>query len=285
MKKIIIIILCTSFISASWAEGKEIAITIDDLPFVGTTHNTPGNLQRESDRFHSILNALLETHVPATGFIIAGSIEKDQWQLLEAFKNNGLQLGNHTYSHPSLNAMSAEKYIADVTKADTILTPLLGEKKYFRYPYLAESHGAKKEQVYQFLKENNYIIAPVTIDSKDYRFNAQLLAISWRERSKHINYIKEKYLNYVWQQTLRAEARGKNRSGGVERQILLIHANLLNSHCLKDIIKMYQSRGYTIVSLEEALKSPAPVLNDVEPETKNNDSPTSQEINLNHSAL
>lgn len=249
------------FSQCLYAEIKEIAITIDDLPFVGTTHNTPGNLQREHDRFLNIVQALLDHNVPATGFVIAGSIEKDQWALLEEFKNKGFILGNHTYSHPSLNTMSAEKYISDIERADKILAPLLEQKKYFRYPYLAESAGAKKEAVHRYLAENNYVIAPVTIDSKDYLFNAQLLAIHWRQRDKNLTHIKKRYLSYIWNQTLRAEARAKNRNGEPARQILLIHANLLNSHFLGDVIDLYQSNGYTVVSLDEAIKSPAPALN------------------------
>ena len=41
------------------------------------------------------------------------------------------------------------------------------------------------------------------------------------------------------------------------RHIVLIHANLLNSHFLGDIIHMYRSHGYKFITLEEALKQPA----------------------------
>ncbi len=35
----------------------------------------------------------------------------------------------------------------------------------------------------------------------------------------------------------------------------MIHANLLNSFCLGDIIEMYKSHGYRFISLTEALKN------------------------------
>ncbi|MDX1836910.1 hypothetical protein [Legionella taurinensis] len=38
---------------------------------------------------------------------------------------------------------------------------------------------------------------------------------------------------------------------------MLIHANLLNSLVLKDIIEMYQKNGYKIVSLDEILSAGA----------------------------
>ncbi|WP_133131376.1 polysaccharide deacetylase family protein [Legionella yabuuchiae] len=247
-----ILLALSVFSTTSIAQVREIAITIDDLPFVGTTHNKPGNLNRERERFLSILQSLKEHNVPATGFVVAGTIEKDQWELLEEFKNAGLTIGNHTYSHINLNRSSAERYINDIAKADQVLAPLMTGPKYFRYPYLAEGKGETKEAVLNFLTENQYIVAPVTIDSKDFKFNAALLAIHWRNRDKHVNRIKNQYLNYIWRQTLRAE---KKANGKPVKQILLIHANLLNSHVMGDIIQMYKDQGYKFITLTEALSN------------------------------
>ena len=41
------------------------------------------------------------------------------------------------------------------------------------------------------------------------------------------------------------------------KQIILLHANLLNSHFLGDIIQMYRDHGYKFITLEEALENPA----------------------------
>ncbi|MFC3909350.1 polysaccharide deacetylase family protein [Legionella dresdenensis] len=267
------ILLGMTAFSTCYAEVKEIAITIDDLPFVGSTNNDPNKLRRENERFMLILQALKDHNVPATGFVIAGSIEKDQWQLLEKFRDDGFVLGNHTYTHKSLNNVSAEKYIDDVDRADSKLAPLMTGQKYFRYPYLAESKGEKKQAVYDYLAQHNYKIAPVTIDSKDYRFNEQLFAIPYRLRPQNLNQIKKRYLGYIWSQTLRAEAKAKKNNGEGSRQILLIHANLLNSHFLGDIIEMYQKNGYKFITLSEALEGTAPSI-----EKPINDTPKNEDI-------
>lgn len=250
-KKLLSSILLASVVAqTAYAQGKEIAITIDDLPFVGTNSATKGNLGRAHDRFGKILDALVNAHVPATGFVIANSIATGQWELLQAFRDAGFGLGNHTYSHADLNRTSAERYIAEIAKADKILSPVMTQPKYFRYPYLAEGRGATKQAVQNYLVENQYIIAPVTIDSKDYQFNERLLHISWRVRDEYVPKIKKEYLNYVWQQTLKAEKQSKD---GSSTQILLVHANLLNSHCLADLIQMYKDHGYQFVTLDQAL--------------------------------
>lgn len=248
----------------------EIAITIDDLPFVGSGTNTPSSLKRTQERFMALMNALVENQVPATGFVIGGAIAKNEWDFLETFRNqNGLTLGNHTYTHKSLNGMTAEKYIADIERADKKLEPVMSEPKYFRFPYLAEGKGEKKQQVMEYLKEHHYTVAPVTVDSKDYEFNAQFYRIPYRQRPERLAQFKKRYLAFIWQQTLRAEKKAKKVDGQPVKQILLIHANLINSLCLGDIIQMYKDNGYKFISLSEALAgNTAPVINDSVPQAK-----------------
>lgn len=237
-----------------FAEDREIAITIDDLPFVASGTNTPSSFKRTEERFMAIIKALVDNQVPATGFIIGGAVAKNEWPFLEAFRNQGFTLGNHTYTHRSLNSITAKQYIADIDKADVKLASIMTEPKYFRFPYLAEGSGKKKQSVQEYLVAHQYTIAPVTIDSKDYEFNAQLYHIAYRNRAKNIGQFKKRYLAYIWKQTLRAEKSSKKVDGQPTKQILLIHANLLNSYCLGDVIEMYKKNGYKFITLEEALK-------------------------------
>jgi len=253
MKRYTFLLLALLAVAAD-ATTREIAITIDDLPLVASGMNNPGNVQRATERFSQIVNAFKKYNVPATGFIIAGAIEKGQWEFLEQFRAAGFTLGNHTYSHYNLNRMSAEKYIADVERADKKLSPIMTTPKYFRYPYLAEGNKDTKEKVKDYLAANQYTIAPVTIDSKDFNFNEMTYKVPFRSRPAYIQKLKPRYLDYIWKQTLAAEKKAKNNG----KQILLIHANVLNSYLLEDVLEMYQKNGYKFISLAEALKDPAP---------------------------
>ena len=56
---------------------------------------------------------------------------------------------------------------------------------------------------------------------------------------------------------MKAEKRSSDKP---VKQILLVHANLLNSHFLGDVIQMYKNNGYRFISLTEALANTAPLV-------------------------
>ena len=236
----------TLFASSSLAQNqtREIAITIDDLPFVGDSKNFHLNM---------IIEAFKNNDIPATGFVIAGKIQKENWPVLQKFREAGFGLGNHTLTHANLNHMATESYIHEIEAADRILKPVLTKPKFFRYPYLATSNGKKREAVLNYLTEKKYRIAPITIDSKDFVFNQLLLSVPESERRSFLTVLKPCYLDFIQKQTLKAEEHNRQARKPGQSQILLVHANLLNAYVLPDIINMYKQNGYTFISLEDAL--------------------------------
>ncbi|WP_019217216.1 polysaccharide deacetylase family protein [Legionella tunisiensis] len=236
--------------NTGFAHKRLIAITIDDLPFVGEAKNFHLNM---------IIDAIKSHEVPATGFIIAGEVSPDNWKMLHKFRDSGLGLGNHTFSHLNLNKVDTEAYIEEIDAADKMLMPVLTEPKFFRYPYLAMSGGTKKDKVLRYLSKNNYHVAPITIDSKDFIFNQLLLDVPQNQRRSFLGALKVAYIDFIWQQTLKAEEHARYNHKSDQAQILLIHANLLNAYVLPDIINLYKQNGFTFVSLEDALDTSAPI--------------------------
>ncbi|HAT2067176.1 TPA: polysaccharide deacetylase family protein [Legionella pneumophila] len=229
-----------------FAQKKAIAITIDDLPFVGEYRNFHLNM---------MMNTMKDEKVPATGFIIAKEVRPDNWEILHKFRDAGFGLGNHTFSHANLNKLKTKEYIQEIKEADSLLMPVLTEPKYFRYPYLAMSSGNKKNKILCYLEKHHYQVAPITIDSKDFVFNQRLLSVPELGRRAYLDELKPFYLDFIWQQTLKAEEHTQYHHNPAQAQILLIHANLLNAYVLPDIINLYKQNGYTFVSLEDALKT------------------------------
>jgi peptidoglycan/xylan/chitin deacetylase (PgdA/CDA1 family) len=165
-------------------------------------------------------------------------------------------------------------YIQEIETADKILAPLLTEPKFFRYPYLVMGEGNKKTQVIDYLLTQNYQVAPITIDSKDFMFNQLLLSVPEPERRHFLTMLKPCYLDFIWQQTLKAEENSRQAHKSDQAQILLIHANLLNAYVLPDIIHLYKQNGFSFVSLKEALTTEVKTKQTwVPPEYRNHPSP------------
>ncbi len=215
-------------------EHRQLAITIDDLPI-------------ESLYFQKIAQSLKDHKAPAIGFVIANAVNDSNLVDLKQFLKDGFEIGNHSYSHMNLRKNTASSYIADVDHADKILSPLMTGIKYYRYPYLAKARWRKKQRVYDYLAKNHYVIAPITIDSKDYEFNAELMKSPNQSQSEYLKQMKKRYFDFVWQQTLKAEKKQ------CTRQILLLHANQLNSYFLNDLLTMFEQHGYHFIRLQDAL--------------------------------
>lgn len=227
-----------------YAQEKTIALTIDDLPFVG-----------ESKNFHlnMIIEALTAENVPATGFIIANEVNPQVAPMLHKFREAGLGLGSHTFSHVDLNRVDTETYLQEIDSADRALSPFMTKPKFFRYPYLNEGTGTKKIKIGQFLLAKHYFVAPVSVDSKDFIFNQLLLTVPEAQRRHFLTVLKPCYLDFIWQQTLKTEENSRLARHANEPQILLIHANLLNAYVLPDIIHLYKQNGYRFIRLQQAL--------------------------------
>ena len=94
--------------ASSWAAGppeRQVAITVDDLP-AGAADRMSGTAI--DDMTAKLVGTLRDQKVPAVGFVNSGKLFKwgeadTRIKALQIWLDNGFELGNHTYSHASLN--------------------------------------------------------------------------------------------------------------------------------------------------------------------------------------
>src|SRR5829696_8624438 len=102
-------LLFTGTISAQSIQ-REIAITIDDLPVVSTRRD----LKNRQEITKKLLAHIRKAKIPAIGFVNENKLytndkrDEAQIDLLRMWLDAGLELGNHTYSHRSLNRISLD---------------------------------------------------------------------------------------------------------------------------------------------------------------------------------
>ena len=257
------VILALAVMQAAAPPARRVAITIDDGPVV--------NEMRDLANFQRITNGLIESlkaeKVPATIFVNERQLnvpgQRDgRAAVLEQWLDAGFELGNHTYSHPSVNSVPLWQFQDDVVKGEVIMKPLIeqrgGKLTWFRYPFLHSGTTAETHQgIVDFLTQRQYRVAPVTVDYADYSFAGVYSRQLARGETATAEKIKQAYLAQVDAGFDYAEKASVEVFGYEPPQILLIHCNELNSVSLRESIARMRQRGYAFISLEEAMKDRA----------------------------
>jgi peptidoglycan/xylan/chitin deacetylase (PgdA/CDA1 family) len=246
------------FAALSLAAEREVAITIDDLPRGGD--GGPRDLAGVSAMTSRLLKPFREQNVPVIGFVNAGHADelgpRGLRKILDLWLDSGANLGNHSYSHLNINDVPLEKYTADIVKGEPILRAALaarGKKlEFYRHPFLFTGPTAEiKRQMQEFLDQHGYRVAPVTLDNADYEFAALYTQPKFKER------VRRDYVPYMESVVSFFEQRSIQVVGREFPQILLIHASQLNADLMPDLLGMFSRRGYTFISLEQALADSA----------------------------
>lgn len=260
MKKAFFLITYLFCISVTCQE-KTICITVDDLPTVNYGLN---NLDVEITS--KLIKSFKKYNIPAIGYVNAGKLYSNNQLDSSRVKNlvkwleNGYDLGNHTFSHLDYNKVPDSVFFNDILKGEKIIKPLMQkfkkQLKYFRHPYLHAGYDSlSHKNLERFLKDNNYVSAPVTIDNDDYLFAKSYHNAFVAKDKVLMKEIGVEYIKYMEKKLLYFESKSIELFNHNIPQTLLIHASLLNADYLKELAKMIQKNGYTFISQEEVLKS------------------------------
>lgn len=243
---------------------RSIAVTIDDLPVVSPRRD----LKNRQEITRKLIAHITKAKIPAIGFVneiklyTDGKRDQAQIDLLKQWTAANLELGNHTFSHLSLHDNPLEKYKAEILQGEIITKELLAAKnqkiRYFRHPYLWTGLSLEvKNDLNSFLAEHDYAIAPVTIDNADWIFASAYEKAFAKNDKKLMRQIGASYVPYLEAKMDYWERQSVKLFGREIKQILLLHANFINSDYFDDIARMLKKRNYKFVTLENALTDEA----------------------------
>ena len=243
---------------------REIAVMIDDLPGLSGPDLPLPALQAMTQK---LLAELKQESIPSVGFVNesklyrAGEVDA-RIALLAAWRDAGAELGNHTFSHPSLHTTPLRAFEEDVVRGETVTRMLLKDKggtlRWFRHPFLQTGPTAEtKKALEDFLAARGYTVAPVTVDTNDWMYNAVYAdALAQGDGAATARVLEayvasyEKILDFFEDMALRVFGRPI-------RHVLLVHANRLNAETLPRWAAALRGRGYAFVTLSRALEDPA----------------------------
>ncbi len=244
---------------------RAVAVTFDDLPFAAVPSEDDAALADMNGR---LLHGLQAAGVPAVGFVNEarlyrnGSLHPARVALLEQWLAAGFELGNHTYSHVSLDRVPLDAFEADLLRGEVVTRPLTEGAgrplRWFRHPFLHLGRTPEVREAFAaFLAAHGYRVAPVTINSSEWIFAAAYARARADGDNAAAERIAAAYLPYMEQASAHAERMSLDLFGRDMAQVLLLHANALNADCFPQLAAMMRARGYRFVSLDEALQDRA----------------------------
>ncbi len=269
-RAIAFILLCLSFVSgltrlqAGDKPARQVAITIDDLPAGASNTMSAAEI---TDMTTKLLTTLRDQKAPAVGFVNEKKLYKfgevdQRIAALRIWMDYGFELGNHTYSHTSLNRVELRTWEDDVVQGENVIRLLLADHRmklrYFRHPFLDVGRDLEtRRQAEQFLAQRGYRIAPVTLDAWDWMYAPVYDDAKKRGDAKLQDDLVKSYLSYSDSVFAYSEQLSKQTIGYEPKQILLLHGNQLEADHIGELLDVLRKRGYRFVSLEEALGDPA----------------------------
>ncbi len=226
-----------------------LAVTIDDLPFVGPL--APGD-SREAAIDRMLAAA---SDVPITGFVTCRNIARDGRDL-SRWIDARVALGNHGSSHRALDDLGLAAWRRDLEACQRRLSAAGAEPRFFRYPFLRTGRDrALRDAGFAALRELGLTRAPVSIDTAEYvlaRPYADALARHDRARA---DAIAAAYVDHVRRAARHYRELAAAGGDGDAPQILLLHANALAADHLQDVLAALRDDQFRFIPLDDALQS------------------------------
>ena len=238
--------------------GPEVAFTFDDLPAHGPL--PPGMARPAVVR--SILGTLKRAQMPPVyGFVNGFRVAQYPYQIhiLQAWHAAGEPLGNHTWSHPELDTLSAAQYERNIAQNEAVLKRVdpQGDWHWFRFPFLEEGDTvAKREEVRAWLKAHGYRVAEVSMDFQDYLWNEPYARCSARHDEASIQLLHDTYLSTAGKDIDAYRQLAQELYGHDVPYILLMHAGAFDARMLPELLALFRARGFSFITLEQASQDP-----------------------------
>jgi len=259
MKRLIAFLL---LLHVATAGAREIAITIDDLPWA-QDQDIPAD--GVPDGHDALVAAVAAAGAPVVGFVNEAKLEgrAQGVAMLRDWLRAGAELGNHGYAHLDLHAVGVERWTQDVLRGERVLRPLLAERgqapRWFRHPFLrAGRSAADKQAVERFLGEHGYRIAPVTVDNSDWIWaGAYRRLLHESPGDARLDTLRTEYVAYMLAKLDYWDAQAQALLGRPLPQVWLLHANALNADAWAALIAGARERGWRFIALEDAMRDEA----------------------------
>jgi len=258
---LILSFLFSLFVAAQTPKiDRQVAVTIDDLPAAMADRLPASDITAMTTK---LLTTLRDQKIPVVGFVNEKKLYKpgetdERIKALQMWLDYGFELGNHTFSHMSLNQVPLSDWEDNVIQGETVTRMLLAQHKmklrYFRHPFLDTGRDLEtRRKAEEFLTQRGYRIAPITLDGWDWSFAGIYEDARKRNDTELQQKIVKDYLAYHDAVFAYEEQLSAKLFAYEPRQILLLHGNNLEADHIGELLDLLRKRGYRFITLQDAL--------------------------------
>jgi len=118
-----------------------------------------------------ILDILQQKNAPATFFVIGENMQ-DRPDLVKREVDQGMMVGNHTWTHPNIAATPLAQTDLEINTTQRLFAVLTGKSmRFFRPPYFGDAEPSTPQEVEPLLvaQRLGYLIAGLRIDTEDWQ--------------------------------------------------------------------------------------------------------------------
>jgi peptidoglycan/xylan/chitin deacetylase (PgdA/CDA1 family) len=230
-----------------------VALTFDDLPAAGSL--PPG--ENRSKIATVLTSELKANHLEGTyGFVNAVKLENDPdaQQALHIWIDAGMNIGNHTWSHQSINGNTVEAYESEIARNEPALAQYAGTRDWhwFRYPFLWEGETLEKRRaVRTYLREHSYRVAQVTLDFEDYAWNDAYGRCTAKQDDAAIIWLRQSYLENAAEYIKLGREEEHIAFGHEIPNVLLLHTTAFTTLMLPDLVDLLRKQGFRFAALSK----------------------------------
>lgn len=236
--------------TVSMYSQKKIAITIDDP----NTYETPRLSWQQ--RNESIIQSLGKHNLKATLFVCGMRINDTNGdELLSQWDKANHLICNHSYSHSNFSSKSktAEFFLSDFIKADSLIRKYKGYRKLFRFPYLKEGRNAsRRDSLRSILSNHGYKNGYVTIDASDWYIDSKVIEALKKDLNTDLKPYKEYYIKHILDRANYYDSLAKIVLNKEVKHTLLIHHSLLNALFLDELLVALKLNGWDLIDAQNA---------------------------------
>ncbi len=176
-------------------------------------------------------------------------------KILHEWRERGHFLGNHTYFHRGAHECSLEEFTTSIIRNEVLLKRWMKnlDFRWFRYPYLSEGETLeKRKSIRSLLHQRGYRIAPVSIDSHDWRWQEFCTSSTTLNQTRQTDQLMRRFIastltTIFTYQSLTRETLGRDIS-----HVFLLHFGSFTSRVLNPLLHAFKENRVELISLEEA---------------------------------